>query len=114
MGQKSINRIIKAFYEGKSAKDRNDRCENYKLYYRDNKIAWIERGELWISSAGWKSNTTKSRLNQLGKFFITQKNYNWYLNGFEWDGSNICVKDFILNWREKSKETKKQVLWETE
>lgn len=101
MGQKSISRIIKAFYNGKTAKDKHDRCENYNLYYRDNKIAWIEKGELWISSAGWKTDTTKSRLNQLGNFYITQKNFNWYLNGFEWNGEKINVNQFILNGKDE-------------
>ena len=106
MGQKSISRIIKAFYEGKTAKDKHDRCKNYNLYYRDNLIAYIKQGQLWISSAGWRTNTTKSRLNQLGKFSLTQKNYTWYINGFEWDGNWINVEEFILNHRSEIKQQK--------
>lgn len=112
MGQKSISRIIKAFYEGKTAKDKHDRCENYNLYYRDNLIAYIKQGDLWISSAGWRTNTTKSRLNQLGNFHLTQKNFQWFINGFEWDGNPINVKDFILNHRNKSEiKQQKQTLF---
>lgn len=106
MGQKSINRIVKAFYEGKTAKDKHDRCENYNLYYKDNLIAYIKQGKLWISSAGWRTNTTKSRLNQLGNFHLTQRNYTWYINGFEWDGNWINVEEFILNWKNKPKQQK--------
>lgn len=103
---KSISRIIKAFYEGKTAKDKHDRCENYNLYYKDNLIAYIKQEKLWISSAGWRTNTTKSRLNQLGNFHLTQKNYNWYINGFEWSGDWINVEEFILNHRSKIKQQK--------
>jgi len=52
-----------------------------------NTIATIdELGVLSVSNAGWASNTTKERLNGLPGVRVNQKNWNWYLNGQEWDG----------------------------
>lgn len=94
MGQKSINRIVKAFYEGKTAKDKHDRCENYELFYRDNVIAQIVNGNLYIDACGWLTNTTKSRLNQLYNVHIKQIKGKWYLNDSLWDGKYTKVEDY--------------------
>lgn len=60
----------------------------YKLKLHGNTIATIdELGVLSVSNAGWSSNTTKERLNGLPGVRIHQKNWNWFLNGVEWDGS---------------------------
>jgi len=42
---------------------------------------------LSVSNAGWASNTTKERLNGLPHVRVQQKNWNWFLNGVEWDGA---------------------------
>ena len=53
-----------------------------------NTIAEIdEGGDLYITNAGWQSNTTKERLNGLPGVSIYQKKGVWYLNAVEWDGS---------------------------
>ena len=48
---------------------------------------------LSITNCGWQTNTTKERLNALLSALnmggISQRNWNWYLNGKEWDGSLI-------------------------
>ena len=60
----------------------------YKLKLHGNTIATIdELGVLSVSNAGWMSNTTKERLNGLPQVHVKQKNWTWYLNGSEWDGS---------------------------
>jgi hypothetical protein len=60
----------------------------YKLKLHGNTIATIdELGVLSISNAGWTSNTTKERLNGIPGVRVHQRNWNWYLNGVEWDGS---------------------------
>ncbi len=60
----------------------------YKLKLHGNTIATIdELGVLSISNAGWSSNTTKERLNGFPGVHIRQKNWTWYLNGEEWNGS---------------------------
>lgn len=58
-----------------------------KLYLFGNLIAVKENGVLKVSNAGWESNTTKERLNGLSGVHIKQKNFQWYLNGEEWNGS---------------------------
>lgn len=47
---------------------------------------------LSITNCGWKTTTTKERLNALPNVSIYQKNWNWYLNDKEWDGKLIDVK----------------------
>ncbi len=42
--------------------------------------------EMYITNAGWFSNTTKERLNALPGVKIHQKDWQWYLNGEKWDG----------------------------
>lgn len=50
--------------------------------------------QLWITSAGWPTNTTKERLNALNGVNIYQKDFQWYLNGEAWNGTN----KFISGW----------------
>ena len=59
----------------------------YRLKLHGNTIATIDQfNMLSISNAGWQSNTTKERLNGIPHVHIKQKNYQWYLNGVEWNG----------------------------
>ncbi len=61
-----------------------------KMFLFGNLIATLEHnrgGVMRISNAGWDSNTTKERLNGLPNVRINQKNFQWYLNGEEWNGS---------------------------
>lgn len=46
---------------------------------------------LSITSCGWKSQTTKERLNAIDGVFINTTKGVWYLNGKEWDGNLIDV-----------------------
>lgn len=69
----------------------NTHTDGEALYLHGNKIAeWREDG-LYISNAGWMSNTTKERLNGLRGVSISQKNFTWFLNGREWDGEWIKI-----------------------
>lgn len=57
-----------------------------------NKIAaMLSDGRIWISNAGWDSNTTKERLNAFPNVRIQQKKGIWYLNGNQWDGAPIYI-----------------------
>lgn len=47
---------------------------------------------LSITNRGWFTNTTKERLNALPNVRIHQKNWQWYLNGVQWDGQLIDIK----------------------
>lgn len=68
------------------------------LKYQGNSIAYKyndPKQTISITNCGWESNTTKERLNgvislsglNVGKVY--QKNWQWYLDGKEWDGDLI-------------------------
>lgn len=63
-----------------------------KLELHGNTIALKQDGELYITNAGWPTNTTKERLNGLPGVSIQQKKGVWYLNGEEWSGEWIKVQ----------------------
>lgn len=67
-----------------------------ELHLFGNKIAEIHKTKrkrvLKITNAGWKSNTTKERLNALEGVHIHQKQGVWYLNGEEWNGELTQIK----------------------
>ena len=64
-----------------------DKAENLsEVRLHGNLIAWLDHTKqvLTISSAGWTTNTTKSRLNALLHEFNTgisvfQKNWDWFV-----------------------------------
>lgn len=60
-----------------------------KMYLFGNLIATLEHnvgGVMKITNAGWRSNTTKERLNGLPNVRINQSKGEWYLNGELWNG----------------------------
>ncbi len=86
--RKITKEIVAAFMNRETKKIGNSRTDGTTLYLHDNAIAkWDEEGRLWVTNAGWKSTTTKERLNGIPGVSIQQKNYTWYLNDRPWDGS---------------------------
>ena len=83
---------VNALMNGYNYKCGNTQVFNRAMYLHGNKIAEIRDGELWITNAEWSSNTTKERLNGLPGVRITQKNWEWYLNGNHWQGQWIKVE----------------------
>ena len=63
----------------------------YRLH--GNLIAYSNSNGIFISNAGYKTNTTKERLNGLTGVHIQQKDFVWYLNGEEWNGDWIRIGD---------------------
>jgi hypothetical protein len=64
------------------------------LRLHGNAIAYLyndPQRTLSITNCGWFSKTTKERLNAIPGVSINQKNFNWYLNGSEWNGKLIDV-----------------------
>lgn len=65
-------------------------------YLHGNLIARYLKGEkrLIVGSAGWKTVTTKERLNAVLYYMnageIVQRKGQWYINGVEWDGQPIA------------------------
>lgn len=83
---------VAAFMHGFNFKCGNTIVQDGKMYLHGNKIAEWRDVELWVSNAGWSSNTTKERLNGLPNVSIKQKNWVWHLNGNEWNGTWVKVR----------------------
>ncbi len=64
-------------------------CVELRLH--NNLIAKKNSEGIFISNAGWQTNTTKERLNAIPNVSICQKKGEWYLNGQKWDGSWIKI-----------------------
>lgn len=100
MARKITTQLIRAFLDGDTFRKSNTEViyneheETSYLYLFDNLIAKLDhyKKELTITNAGWKSNTTKERLNGLPNVSITQKNYEWYLNGQLWNGEPVTIE----------------------
>jgi hypothetical protein len=85
---------VNAFLNNERFKKSNTQVINGSIYLHDNRIAWWEKGKVWISSCGYKTVTTKERLNGLPNVHIIQKNGEWFINGQRWDGTPICISNF--------------------
>ena len=86
MAKKVTTQIAELFLSGKTGRISNSYTDGSNLYLFDNLIAMRGVDGLYITNAGWKSNTTKERLNALPGVSINQKAGEWYLNGEKWDG----------------------------
>lgn len=91
MSRKITQESVSAFLAGRKFNKGNMSVvvegETFRLKLHGNTIAIIdELGVMSVSNAGWASNTTKERLNGLPNVRVHQKNWNWFLNGQEWDG----------------------------
>ena len=91
MSRKITKESVNAFLMRKTFSKGNmqvDECYGqYRLRLHNNVIAVLDEfNMLSISNAGWSSNTTKERLNGLPNVRINQKNWNWFLNGEQWNG----------------------------
>ena len=89
----------KAFYNKGTLKKQNmsvffDRYDyKSRMLLHNNCIATFDHQEniLTINNCGWFTPTTKERLNALEGVSIQQKDFVWFLNGEEWNGSNITI-----------------------
>lgn len=89
--RKITREIVNAFQNSRSLTIGNSRTNGESLWLFGNKIAEIKRDGLWITNAGWKSVTTKERLNGLSGVNIQQVRGKWFLNENEWDGTWVNV-----------------------
>ena len=56
------------------------------LFLHANKIAEFRADGLWITTAGWDTNTTRERLNGLHGVSVYRRKGELFLNGKAWDG----------------------------
>jgi len=83
--------IVQAFESRNSLRIDNSRTDGRSLWLFNNQIAEWRWDGLWISNAGWKSKTTKERLNGLSGVNIYQLRGIWFLNDRIWDGGWVNV-----------------------
>lgn len=70
---------------------KKDKLGNLNVELFGNLIAKIRPNSLDITHAGWRTVTTKARLNSVlwatnSNYFIRQNTWDWYLNGKIWNG----------------------------
>lgn len=67
------------------------------VYLHGNAIAEYTSEGLYIQDCGWQTSTTKSRLNALlcmvGGGWLSQSNFEWYLNGKDWFGNYYIARN---------------------
>jgi hypothetical protein len=52
---------------------------------------------MYITDCGWRTRTTKERLNGLEGVNIVQRDFQWYLNGVVWDGSPVFISTEVYD-----------------
>lgn len=97
--RKITKESIQAFYNRKPFKKSNMIVENKeeKTYLKlfDNIIAIIdEANELFITTAGWNSVTTRDRLNGLNEVSVGTNKGQLYLNNIPWDGKLTNIRSY--------------------
>lgn len=94
--RQTTQNVNNAFANDKAFKSGHDQVvineNSIDLLYRGNLIAYKTKGKLFITTCGYKTNTTKDRLNGIEGVLIKQKDGVWFLNGIEWNGSLIEIK----------------------
>ena len=91
MSRKITNESVDKFLSRETFKKSNMEVDEFygqfRLKLHGNVIAVLDEfNMLSVSNAGWASNTTKERLNGLPHVHVKQKNWNWFLNGEQWNG----------------------------
>ena len=85
---------FRVMHQANTAVER-DHNDDWVLKLHGNMIAKIvDHRDLYVSTAGWNTPTTRERLNALSGVGVHQKNFQLYLNDKEWDGSWVKVSDF--------------------
>jgi hypothetical protein len=86
-----------AFLQRKNKKTHNtvvsvDKDGNASMILFGNRIAvHTHDGRLFITTAGWNTSTTRSRLSGIGRFRITSRAGGLSLNGQSWDGKWVEI-----------------------
>jgi hypothetical protein len=95
--RKVSKKIAEAFKARQSASLDNSRTDGQAFYLHGNKIAEWRGDELWISTAGWDTSTTRERLNAIlwtcmvPLSRVHRKAGQLHLNGEPWDGGWVKI-----------------------
>ena len=96
MSRKITEESVRAFYNRTKFNKSNMSVEiqdnGYpvlRLY--GNTIAGMDHMGVWITDAGWATQTTFERLNGLDNVRVNTKKGQVYLNGEEWDGKKVYI-----------------------
>jgi hypothetical protein len=86
--RKIESELLKAFRLGREFKSGNTKLENTDhgqvIRLHGNKIAQFDGSTLYLTSAGWETATTKSRLHAILSYLVPgsriyQEDFEWYL-----------------------------------
>lgn len=99
MAKKISIKIASAFMAHRSRKIANSESTGTSILLHGNKIAEWRKGDdgndkLYITAAGWFTQTTKDRLNVIDGVRIQQKNGRWFLNDYQWFGEWVMVEGY--------------------
>lgn len=101
--RKVTDQIVSAFLNGDTKTVGNTSTNGLQLFLHGNKIAEKRENqkgglELWVSTCGWNTNTTRERLNALPGVHVQQKKGILYLNDKEWNGDFVPVNSFMFSF----------------
>ena len=66
----------------------NGRPASWYMWLHNNAIAKRQDNKLYVRSAGWRTLTTKERLNGISGVSVCLSNFDWYLNGELWENDS--------------------------
>ena len=95
-----IQPVIQAFIKGKSKKISNTETNGQSLFLFGNEIARKNQfGHIYVTTAGWNTATTRSRLNMIPGVWVSCRKNNLQINFInnrdewqDWDGQWINVE----------------------
>ena len=79
------------FKQGNTRVEVDSDCTAYLKLFGNTIAVHNNDGTLNITNCGYSTVTTKDRLNALPSVHIQQRNWDWFLNGEEWNGGWITV-----------------------
>ena len=91
--RKVTRETVYAFLRRESLKMSNTHTDGTTLYLHDNAIArFDDKGQLWITTAGWNTVTTRERLNGLPGVSVFVRRGRLHLNDEPWNGDWVRIR----------------------
>ena len=87
-----IEKIISAFNQRRPLSISNTVTDGDNIWLHNHKIVKRKsNGDIWISTCGFNTQTTFSRLNAIEGVSVCKRKGKVILNGSEWDGQWINI-----------------------